>query len=179
MFTADLWELHPWQFRILHSGWLSRRVTTDFRSGQAVEWGRLVWICVACSRVLQWDKLRQPHSATRKASTRPDGVQLRLPDGVQDDSSRRSYRQIWGRDPRSVSILSWLWQHKVKMNNALGPSSRWSLKMEVVCFSETLAALLKCKYSKTDYQNMQSSGLKPQIPYLSHVFVCFKKLYYI
>jgi len=58
------------------------------------------------SPLLQRDTYGEPLSAPHEASPRPDRVQLRLPDGVQDASPRHGYRQIRGIDPRSVSNCS-------------------------------------------------------------------------
>jgi len=66
-----------------------------------------VWNLMGRSDLLQRDTHGEPLSASHEASPRPDRVQLRLPDGVQDASSRHGYRQIRGNDTRSVSICSW------------------------------------------------------------------------
>jgi hypothetical protein len=104
LFAADLWQLHPGPFHILHSGWMPRRVTADLRGRPAGGRGFLVWNLVGRSPILQRDTYGEPLSASHEASPRPDRVQLRLPDGVQNASSRHGYRQIRGIDTRLVSV---------------------------------------------------------------------------
>ena len=104
LFAADLWQLHPGSFHILHSGWMPRRITADHRGRPAGGRGLLVWNLVGRSHLLQRDTYGEPISTSYEAIPRPDRVQLRLPDGVQDASSRHGYRQIRGIDTRLVYV---------------------------------------------------------------------------
>jgi hypothetical protein len=103
LLTAHVRQLHPGPIPIVHGRWLSGRVLADQGGGPAGGRGLLVWHLVGRGPLLQRDTLSEPLPAPHEARARPDRLQLRLSNGIQDAPAGYGHREIRRICARSVS----------------------------------------------------------------------------
>lgn len=93
-FPDDVRQLHAREIRVVHGGRLPGRLAPDLGGQSAGRRGPLVRHLLGPGHLLQRDPLRHDNPAAPQAQQGPDGLQLRLSHGLQDDQARRRRRAL-------------------------------------------------------------------------------------